>query len=87
MLLSCNAETEDWSKGSCGKDTIVSCAPPLRIKIVTIIWGVLCVCYQIVYYLYNSTARRRLERLPYGRYRTGHALLTWQVGALSQCTT
>ncbi len=86
-MLLCVAEYDGWPKDRCGEDILATCRPPWKVTIVTIIWGVLCFCYQIVYILYNAVAHRRLQSLPYGRYRTGHALLTWQVGPPFQCTT
>ena len=74
---------DGWSKERCNYDILATCRPPWKVTIVTIIWGVLCVCYQIAYILYNAIAHHRLQMLPYGRYRTGHALLVWQVGSPS----
>ena len=85
MLLR-NAVKEGWPKDHCGQDILATCTPPWKVKIVTIIWGGLCGCYQLAYILYNSAAKCRLDNLPYGRYRTGHALLAWQVGTSSPCT-
>ena len=73
---------EGWPKDHCGQDIMATCKPPWKVKTVTIIWAGLCGCYQIAYVLYNSAAKCRLDHLPYGRYRTGHALLAWQVGDL-----
>lgn len=56
-----------------------SCAPVLRTKIISIIWGVLSVGYFVVYVFYNTRARVRLEKLPYNRFRTGNLLQNWQV--------
>ncbi|EIE24300.1 alpha/beta-hydrolase [Coccomyxa subellipsoidea C-169] len=55
-----------------------SCAPVLRTKIISIIWGVLSVGYFVVYVYYNTRARVRLEKLPYNRFRTGNLLQNWQ---------
>ena len=71
------------------------CKPPWKVKLVSIVWGGLSACYVILYLAYNLTANHRLAKLPYGRYRTGHALFAWQVmschapltlGAASQVT-
>ena len=86
VLLLCDAGKEVWPGGHCAIPDTQTCKPPWKVKVVTIIWAGLCACYQIAYYLYNAEAKRRLEKLPYGRYRTGHALLAWQVGAHSQIT-
>ena len=84
-MLPCIAEYDGWPKDRCGEAITATCRPPWKVTIVTIIWGALCVCYQITYILYNAMAHRRLQHLPYGRYRTGHALLTWQVWAPFPC--
>ena len=55
------------------------CKPPWKVKLVSIIWGGLSACYVILYLAFNLTANHRLAKLPYGRYRTGHALFAWQV--------
>ena len=63
----------------CAKDIERPCKPPWKVKLVTIIWGGLSACYVILYLAYNLTANHRLAKLPYSRYRTGHALFAWQV--------
>jgi hypothetical protein len=46
---------------------------------ITYVWGACCLAYLVLYIAYNCTANHRFSKLPYGRYRTGHALYAWQV--------
>lgn len=55
------------------------CEPPWQVKTITYVWGALCLAYLVLYIAYNCTANHRFSKLPYGRYRTGHALYAWQV--------
>ena len=55
------------------------CQPPWQVKTITYVWGACCLAYLVLYIAYNCTANHRFSKLPYGRYRTGHALYAWQV--------
>ena len=64
---------------SCREGAERPCKPPWKVRLVTIIWGGLSACYVVLYIAFNLTTNHRLAKLPYGRYRTGHALFAWQV--------
>lgn len=55
------------------------CDPHTRTKIISIVWGALCLVYFCIYMFFNVRASMRLSRLPYVRYRTGNLLQNWQV--------
>ncbi|BDA45988.1 hypothetical protein COCOBI_08-0800 [Coccomyxa sp. Obi] len=55
-----------------------ACEQPLHKRIISIVWGVLCVAYFITYACYNARARIRLGKLPYNRFHTGNLLHSWQ---------
>ena len=80
------AHAGEPSANDCSQGVERPCKSPWEVKVITYVWGGLSGGYLIMYIAYNLTANHRLAKLPYGRYRTGHALFAWQVmTAFSLC--
>ena len=86
MTLDKMTHAGDPSANDCSHEVERRCKSPWEVKVITYVWGGLSGGYLILYIAYNLTANHRLAKLPYGRYRTGHALFAWQVmTASSHC--